>query len=42
MEGALAVLVVVTMALCGAVPTTSPSQDELSRAQVNMSWCSIS
>ncbi|XP_071316695.1 matrix metallopeptidase 30 [Trachinotus anak] len=36
MEGALAVktvLVVVTVALCGAVPTTSPSQEELSKAQ---------
>lgn len=38
MEGALAVktvMVVVVVALCGAVPTTSPSQEELSKAQVN-------
>lgn len=41
MEGALAVLIVVTVALCGAVPTTAPSQDELSRAQVNMSVCAL-
>ncbi|XP_023273498.1 collagenase 3-like [Seriola lalandi dorsalis] len=36
MEGALAVktvLIVVIVALCGAVPTTSPSQEELSKAQ---------
>ncbi|XP_034462516.1 matrix metallopeptidase 30 [Hippoglossus hippoglossus] len=36
MEGALAVktvMVVVVVALCGAVPTTSPSQEELSKAQ---------
>lgn len=39
MEGALAVksvMMVVIVALCGAVPTTSPSQEELSKAQVNM------
>ncbi|XP_067463471.1 matrix metallopeptidase 30 [Thunnus thynnus] len=36
MEGALAVnsvMMVVTVALCGAVPTSSPSQEELTKAQ---------
>lgn len=37
MEGALAaqtVMMVVFVAHCGAVPTTSPSQEELSKAKV--------
>lgn len=37
MEGALAaktVMIVVFVAHCGAVPTTSPSQEELSKAKV--------
>lgn len=40
MEGELAiraVMIVMVVALCGAVPTTSPSQQELTKAQVNMS-----
>lgn len=33
MEGTLAVMVVVIVSLCGAVPTTAPSQEALSKAQ---------
>lgn len=45
MKGALAVkslIVVVLAAFCGAVPTTAPSQEDISKAQVNMHvfcWC---
>lgn len=44
MEGVLAVksvMMVAVVALCGAVPTTSPSQEELSKAQVNMHYIKV-
>lgn len=40
MDGALAVMMVVIVAHCGAVPTSSPSQEDLSKAQVN-TRCSL-
>lgn len=34
MESTLAVMIVLFVAKCGAVPVTSPSQEEISKAQV--------